>query len=137
MNLIYSGLSAQTVTDLVIGVSGVISIVFLIVILFFGCYGLQSVIRLRRERTLFPNRVMYPNYCPYDECIDPQGYVEVVLPKLTVLTAAMLLSGATLILGYFIPALRTLGISLVVYIAPFAVYMWYCACQRKAAKIYW
>ncbi len=138
MNLILSGgLSAQNVADLVMGFSGVVSGLFLIVVLFFGGYGLNGVLRLRRERSLFPNRLMYPNYCPYDECMDPDGYIEYIMPRLTVLSCTMLLSGLVLLLGYFIPTMRSLGISLMVYIVPFVIYVWYSACLKKAIKKFW
>lgn len=137
MNLILAGLSAQSVADLVMGFSGVTGIVFLIVILFFGYYGTSSLLRLKKEQALFPNRLMYPNYCPHDECIDPEGYIRFIFPRLAVLSASMLLSGLTLLLSYFIPGIRSLGLSLGLYVVPLAVYLYYSASLKKAAKIYW
>ncbi len=137
MDLIYSGLSAQTVTDLVIGVSGVVSVLFLVVILFFGAYGIHGILRLKKEQYLIPHRLMYPNYCSPDECLDPVEYMDFILPRLTVLSVVMLLSGVILLLGYFIDGLRSLGITLALYVVPFAVYLWYSSSLKSAAKKYW
>ncbi|MBP3412171.1 MAG: hypothetical protein J6K89_02835 [Oscillospiraceae bacterium] len=137
MNLIYSGLSAQTVTDMVMGFSGVISVIFLVVILFFGCYGMYGVIKLRKEQYLIPHRLMYPNYCSGDDCEDPGEYMDYIRPRLTILSVTMLLGGLLLFLGYFIPTLRSLGITLILYITIFAMYIWYSLCLRRAKKKYW
>ncbi len=137
MDLIYSGLSAQTVTDMVLGFSGVISIIFLLACLFFGGYGLYGVLRLRKEQYLIPHRLMYPNYCSGDTCLDPVEYMDYILPRLSVLSGVMLLTGLLLLLGYFIDGLRSLGVLLALCIVPFVVYLWYSRCLKKAAKKYW
>lgn len=137
MKLFLSGLTAQTMSDIVMGFSAVTSIVFLVVILFFGYYGTHALVRLRREKELFPNRLMYPNYCPHDECIDPEGYIKYIFPRLGLLSAVMLLSGVTLLVSFFIPGMRTIGLSLALYGVPFVVYMYYSFSLRRAAKKYW
>ncbi len=137
MNLIFSGLSAQNVTDLVMGTSGVTSVLFLVVILFFGCYCGYGFLRLRRENSLFAHRMMYPNYCPWDLCLDPEGYVAFIRPRIAILSVAMLLSGLTQLVSYFIPAMRSIGLSLGIYIVPLFVYLCYNSSLRRAAKKYW
>ncbi len=137
MNVMYSGLSAQAVTDMVMGVSGVISILFLVSILFFGGYGLYGVLRLKREQYLVPHRLMYPNYCGNEECLDPVEYMDYILPRLSALSGVFLLSGVLLLLTFFVDGLRTLGVLLTLYIAPFAAYLWYSGCLKRAARTYW
>lgn len=137
MNLIYSGLSAQTVADLVLGSSSVISIIFLAVILLFGCYGLYGVIRLKKEQYLVPHRLMYPNYHSGEDCNDPVEYMDYIFPRLTILSVVMILSGLILLLGFFVDSLRSLGMTLLVYIVPFVAYLWYSGCLKRAAKKYW
>ncbi len=137
MNFVYYGLSAQTVTDLVMGVSGVVSILFLVVILFFGGYGFYGVLRLKKEQYLVPHRLMYPNYCSNDECLDPVEYMDFILPRLSILSTVLLLSGVLLLVTFFVDGFRTLGVLLTLYIAPFVVYLWYSGCLKKAAKKYW
>ena len=137
MNLIYSGLTAQNVSDLVLGFSGVISAVFLAVMLLFGIYGLRGVLQLKKEQYLIPHRLMYPNYCSPDKCLEPVEYMDFILPRLSILSVVMLLTGVLLLLSYFIPGLRSLGMLLILYIVPFVVYLWYNGGLKRAAKKYW
>ena len=137
MKLILSGLSAQNVADLVSGFSGFTSILYLVVILFFGCYCGYGFLRLRRERELFPHRFLYPNYCPFDLCIDPEGYMDFIRPRIAVLSVIMLLSGLTQFVSYFIPSMRTVGLSLSIYVIPFVAFLCYTSALRKAAKRFW
>ena len=137
MNLILSGLSAQNVTDLVMGTSGVTSVLFLIVVLFFGGYCGYGFLRLRRENSLFAHRLLYPNYCPWDLCLDPEGYMAFILPRVAILSVVMILSGLTLLVSYFIPQMRSIGLSLGVYMAPLIVYLCYNGGLRRAAKKFW
>lgn len=137
MNLVLSGLSAQTVTDLVIGVSGVVSIIFLVAIMFFGCYGMYGVYRLKKEQYLIPHRFMYPNYCSPDDCSDPVEYMDYILPRLAIVSGVMILSGLVVLVGYFISDVRTLGVTLLMYIIPFVAYLWYNGCLKRSAKKYW
>ena len=137
MNLIYSGLSAQTVANMVMGFQSVITIIFLIVCFFFGGYGIYGVLRLRKEQYLIPHRLMYPNYCPCDECLDPVEYMDFIIPRISILSAVMILSGIMLLLCLAIEALGTIWVLLGLYIVPLAVYLWYSMSLKRAAKKYW
>ena len=137
MNLILAGLTAQNVADMVMGTGGLISVVYLIAILFFGCYGLYGVIRLKKEQYLIPHRLMYPNYHSGEDCEDPVEYMDFIMPRLMILSVTMLLSGLMLFVSYFIPALRSIGFMLILYIVPLVVFLWYSRGLKKAAKKYW
>ncbi len=137
MHLIYSGLSAQAMADMVMGVYSVITVVFLIACFFFGAYGLYGVIRLKKEKYLIPHRLMYPNYCPNDECLEPVDYMDFIIPRLSILSVVMLLSGTMLLLCLLVDALGTLWVLLGLYIVPLAVYLWYSMSLKRAAKKYW
>lgn len=138
MNLILSGLTAQNMADLVMGgVGSVVSIAFLITMLFFGAYSLYGVYRLKKEQYLIPHRFMYPNYCNPDDCSDPVEYMDYILPRLAGLGGTMTLSGLVVLLTYFIPGIRTVMVSVLMYTVPFAVYLWYNGCLKRSAKKYW
>lgn len=137
MNLVYSGLSAQNVADLVLGFSGMTSVIFLIVSVLFGAYGIYGVCRLKKEQYLIPHRIMYPSYCNYEDCLDPEEYMRFIIPRLAIVSAVMLLAGVLLFLSYFIPAIRTIKFLLALYIVPLVVYLWYSICLRRARKKYW
>ncbi|MBR4309050.1 MAG: hypothetical protein IKT58_05595 [Oscillospiraceae bacterium] len=137
MKLFLAGVSADTVSKFVFNFTAFTSILFLLVILFFGLYCGYGVLRLRREKVLFPHRLMYPNYCAVDDCTDPVEYYDFILPRITVLSIVMILSGLVQFLSYFIPYLRVLPVSLSVYAVPFVVYLYYSISLRKAAKKFW
>ncbi|MBR6824939.1 MAG: hypothetical protein IKM59_00130 [Oscillospiraceae bacterium] len=137
MYMIYSGLSAQNVSDMVMGFSGVMNVVFLVVVLLFGAYGLYGVRRLKKEQDLIPHRLMYPLYCSHEDCLDPVEYMDFIIPRITVLSVVMILSGLALLVSFFIPVIRTMGFTLAVYVIPLAVYLWYNGSVKRAKKKYW
>jgi hypothetical protein len=63
--------------------------------------------------------------------------MDFILPRLSILSVVMLLTGVLLLLSYFIPGLRSLGMLLILYIVPFVVYLWYNGGLKRAAKKYW
>lgn len=137
MNLILSGLGAQTVADLVMGISGVISAIFFAALLFAGLYGLYGVRRLNKEGYLIPHRFMYPNYCDPDDCTDPVGYLDYIKPRLTIFGTIMLVCAALIFISYFVDALRGVIIMLIMYAVPLANFLWYNGCLKLSAKKYW
>ena len=137
MNLTLSGLTEQNVADLVMGAGGFVSVIFVIVVLLFGSYGLYGVLRLKKEQYLIPHRLMYPNYHSEADCEDPVEYMDYIMPRLGTLSVTMLLSGLLVFLGYFIEPLRSLSVMLLLYVVPFVVYLWYNGCLKRAAKKYW
>lgn len=137
MNLILSGLSAQTMADLVMGASGVFSVILLVALLFSGIYGLYGVYRLKKEQYLIPHRFMYPNYCAPEDCSDPVEYMDYIQPRLTIYGCAMTLCGVLIFTGFFVDALRSVIMLLILYIAPFVIFLWYNGCLKLSAKKYW
>ena len=68
-------------------------------------YLFYTVFRLRRDRVLFDNKLLYPGGCTKDDCIDPDGFIDYILPRLIIIGAAFLLCGAFTALVVFIPAM--------------------------------
>ena len=143
MNLIYSGLSAETVSGLVTSVSGITTILFFVVTMLFGCYGLYGVYRLKRDQYLIPHRLMYPNYCSGEDCLDPVEYMDFIMPRLTIVSVAMVIAGPALVAILVIDAIRSIDTirsvvaMLVLYMVPLVTYLWYSICLKRAAKKYW
>lgn len=71
-------------------------------------YLFYTVFRLRRDRVLFDNKLLYPGGCTKDDCLDPDGFIDYILPRLIIIGAAFLLCGAFTALVVFIPAMDTL-----------------------------
>ena len=59
----------------------------LLTLLAVAVYSLYLVIRLRRTRELFPSRFLYPGNCEPEDCIDPDGFIDYILPRLTLLSS--------------------------------------------------
>lgn len=137
MQSIFLSISMQTQADLVMSVSGIFGVLCAVLMVFCGGYGLYSAIRLHRERDLFRNRLLYPNYCAPNDCLDPDGYVCYILPRISVLSVVMLLGGILLSLSRLLPILPNIWVYLVVLVLPFAVYIWYLQALKKAAKRFW
>ncbi len=118
-------------------VGNVINYMFLFILFFIGCYGLYTVIRLSKQRELFPNRLMYPNYCRIAECTDPEGFMGYIRPRLIILSIIMLISGVMFLLQQFIPILDDIYLYTAAMIVPVAAYIWFTRCLKKAARLYW
>ena len=118
-------------------VGNIINYMFLFVLFFIGAYGLYTVIRLGKERALFPNRLMYPNDCRIAECIDSEGFMDYVRPRLTILSVVMLIFGVVFLLQQFIPILDDIYLYTAAMIVPVAFYIWFTRCLKKAARLYW
>ncbi len=129
--------SAHDAFDLIQNVTGIVSILYIIVMLLAGAYVLRSVLQMRREGELVPNRLIYPNYCPLNECIDPDGFYAFILPRATVLSIALLSFGAFFAVTKIVPALRVLWLNVALLVIPFVLIIWFSIVLRKAKKRFW
>ena len=81
-------------------------------------YLFYTVFRLRRDRVLFDNKLLYPGGCTKDDCRDPDGFIDYILPRLIIIGAAFLLCGAFTALVVFIPAMDTLVCNILEIVFP-------------------
>lgn len=100
-------------------------------------YLFYTVFRLRRDRVLFDNKLLYPGGCTKDDCLDPDGFVDYILPRLIIIGTAFLLCGAFTALVVFIPAMDTLVCNILEIVFPIAAIAWYSFVSRHAAREYW
>ena len=80
-------------------------------------YLFYTVFRLRRDRVLFDNKLLYPGGCTKDDCLDPDGFIDYILPRL-------------IIIG-------TLVCNILEIVFPIAAIAWYSFVSRHAAREYW
>ena len=90
-------------------------------------YLFYTVFRLRRDRVLFDNKLLYPGGCTKDY----------ILPRLIIIGTAFLLCGAFTALVVFIPAMDTLVCNILEIVFPIAAIAWYSFVSRHAAREYW
>ena len=100
-------------------------------------YLFYTVFRLRRDRVLFDNKLLYPGGCTKDDCLDPDGFIDYILPRLIIIGAAFLLCGAFTALVVFTPAMDTLVCNILEIVFPIAAIAWYSFVSRHAAREYW
>ena len=129
--------SAQNAIDMILSVTAVVSVVYIIVMLLAGAYVLRSVIQMRRVGELLPNRLIYPNYCPMETCLEPEGFYDFILPRATVLGVALLVFGAFFAVCKIVPALNLLWLNLLLLIVPFLLIVGFRVVLRKAKKRFW
>ncbi len=129
--------SARSAIKLIQSVTGVISIVYIIVMILAGMYVLRAVLQMRRTGELVPNRLIYPSYCPMELCLDPEGYYAFILPRATVFSVALLCFGVFFAVSKMIPALRVLWLNLVLLVIPFVLIVGFSILLRRAKKRFW
>ena len=120
------------------GMVNILMIALLAMLLISGVYGLYTLIRLRRTLLLFPNKFLYPGNCSHENCIDEDGFIDFILPRLTVLSVvSLVLSLAFAAWIFLFPQVQHWVLDLAVLILPCGVYFWYMFVQKKAAKEFW
>ena len=81
--------------------------------------------------------LLYPGGCTKDDCLDPDGFIDYILPRLIIIGAAFLLCGAFTALVVFVPAMDTLVCNILEIVFPIAAIAWYSFVSRHAAREYW
>ena len=110
----------------------------LLTLLAVAVYSLYVVIRLRRTRELFPSRFLYPGNCEPEDCIDPDGFIDYILPRLTLLSS-MFFVMTLAFCGklYAFPESGSLLTELPTLFLPVGVFLWYCVVLNKSSKNFW
>lgn len=104
-----------------------------------GVYALYSVIRLRHEMYLFPNRFLYPSNCRPEDCTDVDGFIDFITPRLFLFGGACLAVTVVMVLSWVfhlftMPAwLDTYGIAAIGLLC----FVYYIVVQNKVYKRFW
>lgn len=127
-----------TASENVGGIANMLPLILLAMLLISAVYGLYTVIRLRRTLMLFPNKFLYPANCTHENCVDEDGFIDFILPRLTFLSVAcLLLSVAFGAWVLVFPQIQHWVLDLATLILPCGVFFWYMFVQKKAAKEFW
>ena len=125
-------------TNAPMDLASTLELVLLALLFWSGGYGLITVIRLRKSYMLFPNKFLYPGNCTMDTCIDEGGFIDYILPRLTILSVIMLILGVFFFLVFFVFTQWESWLTDVLSMfLPVGVYVWYMLAQRKAAALFW
>jgi hypothetical protein len=125
-------------TNAPMDMASTLELVLLALLFWSGGYGLITVIRLRKSYMLFPNKFLYPGNCTMDTCIDEGGFIDFILPRLTILSVIMLILGVFFFLVFFVFTKWESWLTNVLSMfLPVGAYVWYMLAQRKAAALFW
>lgn len=108
----------------------------LFLLLYVGVTSLMGYIKLRRERVLFPSKTLYPANCSEDNCLDPDGFIEYILPRLLVMSIGCLLGVAFELLTMFVLTVPDTAIY-VMFGLEFVMIVWLMIVYHRAAKRFW
>ena len=118
------------------GMVDMMDLLLVVMLLGFGVVALYNVIRLHREQMLFASKILYPGDCKPEDCADPGGFIDYIVPRLTILSIAFILMGVVAILLLYVFPLNIAWMELASVILPVGGLIWYVVCQRKAAKLF-
>ncbi len=115
-----------------------LDLVLLAMMVMVAIYGFYTVIRLKREYMLFPNKFLYPTGCTPENCLDEGAYIDYIIPKLLILSVACLIMAIAYgIRVYVFPEVNNIIIELATIILPFGTLLWYGMIQNKVSKTFW
>ena len=115
-----------------------LELVLLALLFWSGFYGLYTVIKLRKSYMLFPNKFLYPGNCTMETCVDEGGFIDYILPRLTILSVIMVVLGVFFALVFLVfPQWEGWLTDLLSMLLPVSAYVWYMFIQKKAAELFW
>lgn len=120
-----------------LAVDGMLSLILLIMLYGCGIYALYTYFRLRRTCMLFPNKFLYPGGCTAETCVDVDGFIDFVEPRLLLLGIAMIVCGLAYFYYSMILKANFLWADIAALVIPTGVMVWYMFAQRKASKEFW
>lgn len=125
-------------TSAVGGMGSILDIVLIAMLALVAGYGFYTVIRLKRECMLFPNKFLFPNGCTAETCLDEGEYIDFIIPRLLILSVACLIMAVAYgVRVYVFPEFYNIVVEIATIILPFSTLLWYAFVQKKAAGLYW
>lgn len=121
------------------------SLMLLILQIGCGVYCIYTWLRLRKEWRLFDNKIMLPGNCSVKDCVDEDGFLEFIVPKMLFFGLALIVLGLLYLPGILFYSGLDLGLpQLMLTILNYALpvlsvgaFVWFLVMQRKAAQLFW
>lgn len=120
-----------------LAVDGMLSLILLIMLYGSGIYALYTYFRLHRTCGLFPNKFLYPGGCTAETCVDVDGFIDYIEPRLLLLGVAMIACGIAYFYYSMVLKATVLWADILSIIVPAGIFVWYMFVQRKASKEFW
>ena len=100
-----------------------------------GVYGIISSLRLKKVGKLFPNKMLYPGRCEPADCVDVEGFIEYIVPKMIIFgILCIILAAGTVVVAFAEVSFSILIFEMAVVVAVFA---YIGVVQNKASKLFW
>ena len=101
-----------------------------------GVYILYSYVKLRMVGRLFPSSLLIPNGRQPKDCLDEEGYIRYIRPRLLVIGVAITVLGLAMLAdGTFYQLSQGLAMGLIGLALAFLV--WYGVCSARANRRFW
>ncbi|MCQ2418761.1 MAG: hypothetical protein MJ085_03140 [Clostridia bacterium] len=117
------------------------SLLMLLLLVGSGIYSIYLWLRLRKEWCLTDNKFMLPGNCSAADCLDEDGFLEYIAPKIALFGMGLVLLGLLYlpcIFNLFITSLLMLKImSIAVPVLTLLLFVWFMFVQHKASKLFW
>ena len=119
---------------------------FNLITLVCGVYALYTAIKLWKLNKLFPNQLLVPKDSKPEDCLDEEGYVDYVKPRLLILGVVLTLVGVICLAdsqwqlsAKLLPQVENAAFFVVEggIVLCLLSLVWYIACWMKAKKLYW
>lgn len=102
-----------------------------------GIYGLYAAIKLHRTCMLFPSKMLYPGDCSVADCLDAEGFMDYIFPRLMTLSILLILEAVAFIVCRVVFKLDSTVFDICFIVLPLATLGWYMFVQRRCAKLFW
>lgn len=113
------------------------SFLMLAMLIGLGVYCIYTYIRLRRQLYLFPNKVLYPGNCKPEDCIDVDGFIDYILPRMLIYGLMLLTLGAGFFTLELVLRVNSIVYSFIIDGFVLGFFVWFIIVQRKCAKEFW
>lgn len=112
-----------------------LDIVLLFSFLLFGLMCLYTAFRLWREKALFDSFILYPGNCKRPDCLDPDGFMAYIRPRVTIFGVLCIVISLYYVADYYLPIPKIATIAH--YVVSIGFLIWASWTYYRAAKLFW
>lgn len=100
-----------------------------------GGYALYACGRLKKGNELIENKILYPSNCPPEACLDPEGFISYILPRMSLFGIACVVFGIAVLLMSLLQV--GLAATIVQTVVVLSVFIYISVVQNRSAKLFW
>ncbi len=112
-----------------------IDFILLIAFLIYGLLCLYNALRLWREGELFKSSILYPTNCTPEACLDPEGFIAFIRPRVAILGGICLAVAAYYFVARYVSIPKV--ISILQMVLACGAFAWGFSIYIRASKRFW